>query len=126
MREDLLFLVVLVGQLLLNIVVAAGSNLATQTVVLSGGVVLPLKRTMVGKSIGATLGYGSNVVYLPSVLAGSVAVISPTYPGTALVLTPNCRVVIGDDLCLLPDSKFSFFAKNCHFKNRFKLNILHP
>lgn len=106
---------VLVGQLLLNVVVSAGSNLATQTVVLSGGVVFPLKRTKVVKGIGTALGYGSNVVNLPSVLAGSVAVISPTYPSATLVFTPNCRVVIAYDLCLLPDSKFGFFAKICHF-----------
>lgn len=95
--------------------ISAGSNLATQTVLLSGGIVLPLKRTEVGKCIGATLGNGSDVVNLPSVLAGSVTVVGPTYPGAALVFTPDCRVVIGDDLRLLPDSKFSFFAKICHF-----------
>lgn len=99
--------------------VSAGSNLATQTVVLSGDVILPLKRTKVGKGIGATLGNGSDVVNLPSVLAASVAVVSPTYPGATLVFTPDCGVVIADDLRLLPDSKFSFFAKICHCETGF-------
>ena len=99
--------------------VSAGSNLATQTVVLSGDVILPLKRTKVGKGIGATFGNGSDVVNLPSVLAGSVAVVSPTYPGAALVFTPDSGVVITDDLRLLPDSKFSFFAKICHCETDF-------
>ena len=99
--------------------VSAGSNLATQTVVLSEDVILPLKRTKVGKGIGATFGNGSDVVNLPSVLAGSVAVVSPTYPGAALVFTPDSGVVITDDLRLLPDSKFSFFAKICHCETDF-------
>lgn len=90
------------------------SDFATQAVILSGGVVLPLKWTEVGKVIGTALGNGSDVVNLPSILAITVAIVVPTNPCTALVLAPNCRVVVCDNLCLLPDSKFSFFTKICH------------
>ena len=87
---------------------------------MSGGIVLPLKWTKIGKGIGATLGNGSDVVNLPPKLARAVTVISPTYPGTALVFAPDGRVIVSDNLGLFPDSKFSFFAKIVSIQSLFR------
>ena len=92
-------------------------------VILPGSIVFPLKGAEVGKVVRAAFGNGGDVVNLPSVLTGSVPIEIPTYPGTTLVLAPYCRVVATNNLRLFPDSKFSFFAKICHFEIGF---VKHP
>ena len=72
------------------------SDFAAQTVVLSGGIVLPLKWSKVRQVIRTTLGNGSNVINLPSILTGSVTIVFPTNPGTTLVFTPHIRVIVTD------------------------------
>ena len=113
--------------LLFYVLVSTRRNLAAQTVVLSGGVVLPLERTKVGKVIRATFGYWSDVVNFPSILVISVTIEAPTNPSTALVFAPYRRVASTDNLRFLPDSKFSFFTKICHMsKISCWLVTLHP
>lgn len=103
-----------VWRLLLNVMVPLRSDFTAQSVILSGGIVLPLKRSKIGQVIRTTLGNWSNVVNLPSILTSSVTIIFPTNPGTTLVFSPHCRVIVINYLCLLPDSKFCFFAEVCH------------
>ena len=103
-----------VWRLLLYVMVPPRSDFAAQTVVVSGGIVLPLKWSKVGQVIRTTLGNGSNVINLPSILTSSVTIIFPTDPGTTLVFTPHSRVIVADCLCLLPDSKFCFLTEVCH------------
>ena len=55
------------------------------------------------------------MVNLPAVLAGSFTIEIPTDPGSALVFTPVCGVIIADNLCFLPNSKFGFIVIICHF-----------
>lgn len=100
--------------LLLYIMVFLRSDFAVQTVILSGSVVLPLKWSKVGQVIRTTLGNGSNVINLPSILTGSVSIVFPTNPGSTLVFTPHRRVIVTDCLCLLPYSKLCFFTEDCH------------
>lgn len=103
-----------VWRLLLYVMVPPRSDFAAQAVVLSGGIVLPLKWSKVRQVIRTTLGNGSNVINLPSILTGSVTIVFPTNPGTTLVFTPHSRVIVNDCLCLLPDSKFCFLTEICH------------
>jgi hypothetical protein len=84
----------------------------TQTVVLSGGIVLPLERTKVGKVVRTAFRNGSDMVYLPSVVAASVAVFVPTDPCATLVFTPSVRVDPSHWCCLLPDITFGFIIKS--------------
>ena len=53
------------------------------------------------------------MVNLPSILAVSVTIESPTYPSSTLVFSPRCRVVAADNLRFVPDCQFCFIAE-CH------------
>lgn len=81
------------------------SDFATQSVILSGGVVLPLKWTEVGKVIGTALGNGSDVVNFPAIDGRAVSVFAERHPGTTLVLTILGTVVTWYGLSLVPNLK---------------------
>ena len=62
------------------------------------------------------------MVNLPSILAVSVTIESPTYPSSTLVFAPRCRVVTADNLRFVPDGQFCFIAE-CHKHYRFGLYV---
>lgn len=90
-------------QLLLDVINTIRSNFATQAIILSGSIVFPLERAKVGEVVRTAFRNGSDMINLPSILAASVTIEGPTYPGSALVLAPNSRVVAVDNLRFVPD-----------------------
>ena len=113
------------GLLLSYILIPVRSDNATQTIILSRCVILPLKRAEVGEVVCTTFRNRSDVINFPSVIAYSVSIIVPANPCITLVFTPFSRINTNNHSCFLPYSKFRFVTK-CHVYKNCIVKHLHP